>query len=310
MPNPDLKSRYFALLCGCFAALTWGLTGTFIKLLPTFSTVEILTVRLVVALGAMIPLLTLRRSAWPELVKFVRQPIGLLLSSLMVFYYLFAVRAFQLAPVSDVVLIVGLSPLMGLAAKAIARKPVAFLETIGALTAFVGLLLFISPKLQGNASDRTSYLTGLGFALLAACVTLGYAMLVKYYSTQRAVLNPGIVSCATFALGTCVLLPTSMIISPAWVTKLAQPRLLLIGVSLGIISTVIPTLCYSIAAKQLSPVATTALNLLTPVFAAAIAFLLLRETLPLISLIGAALILGGIMTLSLSTSQPTKRATS
>jgi drug/metabolite transporter, DME family len=109
-----LTPRISALACGSLAALTWGLTGTFIKLLPDFTTLEILTIRLLVALTAALSIFLIRRSLLQEFLTLIRQPSGLLLSSLMVFYYLFAVRAFQLAPVSDVVLIVGLSPIIGL----------------------------------------------------------------------------------------------------------------------------------------------------------------------------------------------------
>jgi drug/metabolite transporter (DMT)-like permease len=95
----------------------------------------------------------------------------------MVFYYLFAVRAFQLAPVSDVVLIVGLSPLIGLGVKAFAGKPVTAIESIGAVTAFSGLILFVLPKLQGHHSDLSAYLMGLSFALFSAAILLSYVSL-------------------------------------------------------------------------------------------------------------------------------------
>jgi drug/metabolite transporter, DME family len=68
---------------------------------------------------------------------------------------------------------------------------------------------------------------------------------------------------------------------------------------LGILSTAIPTICYSFAAKHLSPILTTTLNLLTPIFATLIAVLLLKEQFPILSLIGAVLIIIGILSLSL-----------
>ena len=178
------SSRPLALASGCIAALGWALTGTFVKLLPDFTTLEVLSIRLLVAFFATIPIFLILRPLWSEFLALVRTPIGCLLSSLMVLYYLFAVRAFQLAPVSDVVLVVGLSPLIGLVVKALLR-PVAILETIGASTAFVGLILFVLPKLQ-RAEHPPTYLTGLLFAFLSACVTLGYASLFKH-STKMSV---------------------------------------------------------------------------------------------------------------------------
>ena len=289
-----------ALAWGCLAALTWGLTGTFIKLLPNFTTIEVLSLRIGIAFCLTLAIFAVRPLLLSKSIKLIRQPVGILLSSLMVFYYLFAVRAFQLAPVSDVALIVGLSPMIGLAVKALMGKKLASAEIVGASTAFVGLLLFVLPKIQGISSNgRSVYLTGLFFALLAACVSLGYAALFKQQSTRQAALDPIVVSCTTFAIGSVVMTPIVIATSPTLFSKLtADVGTLAITLSLGIISTVVPTLCYSYAAKHLSPILTTALNLLTPVSAAIIAFFLLKETIPLLSIFGAGLIFMGIILLT------------
>ncbi len=294
--NPT--SRTPALALGSVAALAWGLTGTFIKLLPTFTTIEVLSTRIFISLAVTLVIFIVRPSLWSESLALIRQPVGILLASLMVFYYLFAVRAFQLAPVSDVALVVGLSPIIGLAVKGVSRKGVALLEGVGASIAFVGLIFFVSPKIRGMEGDRTAYFIGLFFALLAACVSLGYAALFKYYSSRKASLNPIVVSCTTFAIGSVVMIPTVIVSSPEFIAKLSQPEPLKIAISLGIISTVVPTFCYSYAAKYLPPVLTTTLNLLVPVFAAAIAFLLLKETIPIVSIFGALLVFAGIIALS------------
>jgi drug/metabolite transporter, DME family len=106
-----------------------------------------------------------------------------------------------LAPVSDVVLIVGLSPLIGLGVKAFAGKPVTAIESIGAVTAFGGLVLFVLPKLQGHHSDLTAYLMGLSFALFSAAISLSYASLFKSYAMTQPLLNPVPVAFLTFAIG-------------------------------------------------------------------------------------------------------------
>ena len=293
-----LPSRTSALMSGGLAALGWGLTGTFIKLMPEFSTLEVLAIRLIVALLITLPVLVINASLRTQFFALIRTPMGLSLSSLMVFYYLFAVRAFQLAPVSDVVLIVGLSPLIGLTVKAALKHPVALREGGGAGIAFIGLLLFVWPKLQGAAGQST-YLTGLFFALLSACVSLGYASLFKYYAGYKTSLNPIAVTFVTFMLGSVVVGGIVGAASPQWINRIQQSNTVWIALGLGTVSTVVPTLCYSYAAKHLSPVVTTILNLLTPIFAAIIAVFLLKEAFPFISLIGAALIISGILLLSL-----------
>jgi drug/metabolite transporter, DME family len=293
------NTRALALSSGCLAALGWGLTGTFIKLLPQFTTLEVLAIRLIVAFVTTLPILVLRPSLGMELRCLMRQPLAIALSSLMVFYYLFAVRAFQLAPVSDVVLVVGLSPLLGLAAKLALRQPLAGLEAIGAVVAFTGLVLFVLPKLQAQSGDLSIYFTGLFFALLSAAVSLGYASLFKHYATVRAGLNPMLVVFITFGLGSVVLTPWLILFSPQRFVSITRPELA-IALGLGVLSTVIPTLCYSYAAKHLSPILTTALNLMTPMFAAVLAALFLQEYLGIWSMVGAGLILTGILTLSVA----------
>ena len=289
--------RAAALAWGCLAAFTWGLTGSFIKLLPDFSTVEVLAVRILLAFTVTLPIFCVQPGLLWASLALLRRPVGILLSSLMVFYYLFAVRAFQLAPVSDVTLMVGLSPILGLAFKLLTGKALVRSEIVGALTAFAGLLLFVLPKLRGAAGDRQTYLTGLCFAALAACVSLGYAALFKHCAASIS-LSPIAVSCTTFAIGSVAIAPIALISSPALLSKLAQPHALPIALSLGIVSTVVPTFCYSYAAKHLPPVLTTGLNLLVPIFAALLAFFLLGETLPGLSMVGAVLVLVGIMVLS------------
>ncbi|MBE9101275.1 DMT family transporter [Vacuolonema iberomarrocanum] len=299
-------SRNSALFAGCLAALGWGLTGTFVKLLPDFTTLEVLSLRLGVAFLVTLPIFLTNRLLRMQFFELIRTPLGLGLSSLMVFYYLFAVRAFQLAPVSDVVLVVGLSPLIGLAVKAAMRKPVALWEGLGALMAFVGLILFVLPKLQGTFGQST-YLIGLFFAFLSACVTLGYAALFKHYTRQRKTLNPISVAFTTFILGSIVVTPMAVFTTPQWLLNFRQLNVVWIVLGLGTLSTVVPTFCYSYAAKHLAPILTTTLNLLTPIFAAMIAVLLLKEPFPILSLIGASLILLGILLLSLSKSQGTEQ---
>jgi len=302
-------SRMSALMAGCLAALGWGLTGMFVKLLPDFTTLEVLGLRLLVSVLTTLPFLFIHRPLRTQFLMLTRTPEGLGLSSLMVFYYLFAVRAFQLAPVSDVVLMIGLAPLLGLAAKLGMRQPLLWREGLGAVIAFTGLLLFVFPKLQGQFNPST-YLTGLFFAFLSAWVSLGYASLFKYYATQnaglKAALNPVAVAFTTFMLGSVITVPLAVVASSHSMQILRQPHIGWIILGLGTLSTVIPTLCYSYAAKYLSPILTTTLNLLTPIFAAFFAVWLLKETFSWLSLLGAALILVGILALSLPQSTTTE----
>ena len=284
--------------------MTWGLTGTFIKLLPSFTTMEVLSIRVLIAFAFTLVVFILRPRLLSASMQLTRRPTGLLLSSLMVFYYLFAVRAFQLAPVGDVTLIIGLSPIIGLIVKLASGKALVRTEIVGASIAFTGLLLFVYPKVKGLEGEQSTYFAGLLFALLAACVSLCYAALFKQYSTVNKGIDPVAVSCATFAVGSVLIAPITIANSPTFLLEaISDSRIAAISLGLGVIATVVPTFCYSYAAKHLSPILTTALNLVTPISAAAIAFVLLQETVPLLSIFGVILIFVGIFLLS--TAMPT-----
>jgi drug/metabolite transporter, DME family len=181
--------------------------------------------------------------------------------------------------------------------KAFAGKPVTAIESIGAVTAFGGLMLFVLPKLQGHHSDLTAYLMGLSFALFSAAISLSYVSLFKSYAMTQPLLNPVPVAFLTLAIGSVIITPMMLSTTPHW-NLLFQPRTVAIAIALGIGSTVIPTVCSSYAAKHLSPILTTALNLMTPIFASAISVLLLKEQFPFLSFIGAALMITGILLLS------------
>jgi drug/metabolite transporter, DME family len=56
------STRTLALGSGCFAALGWGFTGILVKLMPEFTTLEILCVRLAVAFFVMLPAVLISRS--------------------------------------------------------------------------------------------------------------------------------------------------------------------------------------------------------------------------------------------------------
>lgn len=114
-----------------------------------------------------------------------------------------------------VVLVVGLSPLLGLAAKVCLRQPLTVSEGIGGAIAFSGLVLFVLPKLQGTSGDSFTHLTGLGFALLSAATTLAYASLFKSHGAKQPRLTPLLVAFITFAIGSIVIIPVERFSSAA-----------------------------------------------------------------------------------------------
>ena len=158
--------------------------------------------------------------------------------------------------------------------------------------------MFILPKLQGSRQDIGIYLTGLSFALLSAGVTLAYASLFKSYGAKQSRLTPPLVAFTTFAMGSVLVLPLALFSTPQLLQNLVQPNVWAIALGLGVLSTVVPTLCCSYAAKHLYPILTTALNLMTPIFAAIAAAISLGEYWSWWNMVGAALIPTGILTLS------------
>ena len=99
----------------------------------------------------------------------------------------------------------------------------------------------------------------------------------------------------TFALGSVALiavgwvLPTTISLTPF------SGANLLIFVGLAILCTAIPSFAFAFASARLPSVVTAAISLLIPLFAAAFAFVILRERVSSTAIFGSVLVVAGVV---------------
>ena len=276
------------LACALTAAVAWGLTGIFVRLLDDLSPSLIVLVRMVIAFLAFSPFV-LRDPA--GFLAALRTPLGLFMG----LYYLLATEAFTRAPVAEVTLIVGLSPIAALGLDRLAGTAIPRRSFVGALIAIAGLALFLAPSARAGGDAR---LVGDGLALGAAAVSAAYAFNLRQRTLTGRALKTQSLAAAACAMGVAVAAGGELLAclahpaaGPLFVPDAGNLSLLL---ALGLVSTALPTLAFGLAAARLPTVVTTSFSLIVPLWAALFAGLFLEEWPPLLSLPGGIATLLGV----------------
>lgn len=295
-----MRSDPIGLLAALTTALTWGLVGTLVRLLPALTPMQLVAGRLLFALAAALPALavpTLRA----QLAEAARSPAAWSLAALMGAYYLLAVAAFRLAPVADVALLLATAPLCALALRRLGGERMAPGERTGALLAVAGVALTLVPSLQGalaGAARGPRRLGGDALAMAAAAASAAYALRFRAARATEAAPAPFGVALLTFALGASALAVGAAL---AGVPLLPLARLDGAAVArlaaLGVLSTLVPTLTFAVAARRLPAVLASAAQLLVPVVSAVAAAAALGERPSRWLLPGAVLVALGLLRL-------------
>lgn len=295
-----------ALAVAALTSLTWGLTGIFVRLLPGIPPLAITAGRLTIALLAVLPVFLLFGNAragsgggfklglTADFRSALRRPVAYALASLLVGYYLLATAAFQLAPVAEVALLISTPPLFILAFRALRGEMPALGETVGALLALGGTILILAPNPSGTGQPLPGHLYGSAMALGAAALSALYAYAYRNLSEHGRAPETGAVTVLTFAIGSPILLATASLFSTAAMPSLSGAGTVAVFLGLGIVSTAIPTLGFSIASRRLPAILTTTISLFVPLFAGLFAFLVLGERLSPNFAAGCLPILAGV----------------
>ena len=273
-----------ALASGLLAPVTWGMTGVFIRLLHGLPTLYIVMARLGVAALVLLPWALRSRRGVAEA---MRSPLAAPMGA----YYLFATEAFVRAPVVEVTLLVSSAPVVAVGLDAIRGARPLRQQVIGAVVAVLGLVLFLRPGSRITHDQALGY----AFALCAAVASAAYAVGLRARAQARRPLDPlvlTVMACVLGALasGLLVAFGAPMPATPGFAAS-PWPYLAL----LGCISTAVPTLAFGLASARLPAVLTTSLGLLTPLFAALFAGVLLREWPAPAAIPGALVAIAGVV---------------
>ena len=254
-------------------ALGWGMAGVFIKLLPSFSAFSIVTIRLVLALVVLIPILLFQNNLFTHIKELCHLKVWIL-SLIMLGCYTFGTMAYQFAPVGEVTLLMTTAPIFTILFQFLRRKKIRKAEYWGALIAFLGICLIMFPSLNYSYAVSWQRIVGNFLALSVSVLLAIYALWFRSLSQYNIAPNSISISLGTFILGILIFFPITLKSFSAY-TNLIDVRYLAASLGLGLVSTAIPTLTYVIAAKRLPALTTTGILLLEPILAITFAFIIL-----------------------------------
>jgi drug/metabolite transporter (DMT)-like permease len=292
MPQPKLTLQ--ALMAALSAAASWGMAGVWIRWLPGWSPFSILTGRFLIATAVLLPLFFLVPAARQGLRRSLSTPSIWYLSGLAIAGYVLGTTAFQMAPVGEVTLLFTTSPLFVIAYQAAVRLPIHRNEALGTALAMVGVSLIMLPQLL---VDRAIALPAIGGYLLALSAAGSLAIYTLWLNrlTQQAIAPKSL----HIVFLTCLLGGIVSCLGAGFFNRSVgiglNPHVLLVLLGLGVVSTALPFLCYTMAAQQLPVVLTTAILLLEPIFAALFASIALEEIPSLGFALGSLFVFGGVL---------------
>lgn len=284
-----------AALC---AAATWGMAGIFVRWLPGWSPFAVLAGRFLVATVAMLPLLFLDSSVQPDLTRLFRTPLIWWLSLPAIGGYLLGTTAFQMAPVGEVTLLFTTSPLFIIAYKYVVRLPIKRSEGLGMLLATVGVIFIMLPQLSIAQAVSWQIMVGYLLALGAAGFLALYTLWLNTLTKQNIAPKSIDVVFATCWLGCVLSLLCAIFFSELSMGIEIDSWEILVLSGLGILSTALPFLCYTMAAQCLPVVLTTAILLLEPMFAVLFASVALQEMPSLGFGLGSVLVFWGLLSIA------------
>lgn len=296
---PPRASEYQSIAAALLAPMMWGLVGVFVRLLPGFSPILLVTGRFLVAAIVTLLLLLFAQSNLHRLISSLCTPVTWWLSLPAVGGYILGTTAFQMTPIGEATLLITTSPLFVIAYRLFKWGRIRRGESFGTLLAVAGIGLIVLPQFSASEATLISRLIGDFLALSTAGLLALYTLWFRKLSKKNAAPQTESVVLATFVLGSALLLPFMDVQVKG--VDLLNVRVLIIFTGLGIISTALPSWYYSVAAQRLPAMLTTATLLLEPIFAALFAALVLQEVPSLSAAIGSVLVLGGLYCIARNT---------
>jgi len=284
-----------AVLAAGLTAAMWGGTGIFVRLLPPVSPLAVTAGRLLGALVVALPIFATSKAKRSSLKQALKEPVGYVLASLLVGYYLLATAAFQLAPVAEVALLLSTPPLFVLALRRIRGDAPTALELLGGGLAVAGIAMVLGPRLTFAEHYGNTRVVGDVLAMCTAMLTALYGYLYRHVANNLSAPEPTSVTLMTFALGSVVLIAIGCLVPTNVSLATFSGTNLLIFVGLAILCTAIPSFAFAFASEPLPSVVTATISLLIPLFAGAFAFVILGENVPLTAIPGTVLVVAGIV---------------
>ncbi len=299
-------NRYLPVLSLFVAGLGWGTTGIFVRVLGGrgFSSFELLGLRLLVVFVLLLPILfwTFKNSKRNR----AKLKTALIVSVLMLFYYLGAIVAVQNLTLVLAALLIGSSPLISWLLPLVVewRPPIGIerAQGSGVLLGLLGLLgLALSKNTNTGTLENSFPMLGYLGGLSAAAVTVVNARILRAKQVEAlpsAIGISGMTSFLGFLLSPLLLsgifssfFPGSIGSASDLTIRIQQNWSLIFG--FGIFATLIPGLAIAYASSRLPPTTTSTVSIQLQVWTAILGWLILDERLSLIQIVSAISVVAG-----------------
>ena len=296
------------IVSAVLTASSWGMVGIFIRLLPSFSVMVVVSARLAVALAGVIIWLLLQNKFLVHL-RELRHLRVWILGFIMLGVYASGTFAFQLATVGEVALLAATAPIFVIVSKLLQKKPITANEYWGVSIAFLGVCTVMFSNFTINSNLSLQHIAGDILALLVSILVAIYASYCRSLSKNKKAPSSESIGLSAFILGCLIFLPVtlqSLVSHNDFVYSIDLPEIAAF-LSLGLISTALPTICSATAAKRLPSLLTTSISLFEPVLAIVFAFLILQEIPSFWVIPGTILVIVGLVVMGWRNKRQTKR---
>jgi drug/metabolite transporter (DMT)-like permease len=293
------------LMAALCATATWGMAGIFVRWLPGWSPFAILAGRFIVATVVMLPIFLLAPSIRHNLTRTLCTLPIWWLSLPAIGGYVLGTTALQMAPVGEVTLLFTTSPLFIIAYKYVVGLHIKRSESFGMLLAMAGVSAIALPQLSTDKAASWQTMVGYLLALSAAGLVAIYTFWFNKLANQNIAPTSINIVFVTCLLGSVISILCAILFYKLSIVISIDSQVILILSGLGILSTALPFLCYTVAAQRLPVVLTTAILLLEPMFAVLFASIALQEIPSLWFGIGSILVLWGLLSIARATADST-----
>ncbi len=284
------KSRAGVYLSVILAMIFWGFTFVAFKFaIVSFSPISIIFLRLFVSIFFLFGFAFLFKRLGR--IKKKDQKWFLLLALLEPFFY-FLGEAFGLTIVSATVgaVIISTIPLfVPFASYFIYKEQLTLMNRIGLVISFVGVLMVIFAKTEGlQASPK-----GVLLMFVAVFSAVGYTMVVKKLAEEY---NPITITSYQSLYGLLMFIPLILILKePVLDMKEATKTSLLAVTYLGVFGSGICFILLTIGIRELGAAKANVFGNLIPVVTAILAYFLLKESMPMLKILGILAVIGGLL---------------
>ncbi|MGH2551284.1 MAG: DMT family transporter [Thermomicrobiales bacterium] len=276
------------------AAVMWSTIGTSYRLIlrhfDQVDSISLVTIRAIAATLMLVAWLSWRN---PQALRPPKASLpGFALFGLLAITGFYAVYAYALewssVPISTVLLYLAPS-IVGIGAAIFLGEQFGLRQGVSTLLAFAGCVLVVGLIGGDNEATTKGIVAGLASAALYASFTLlGKPLMARYGSSSALVYH--------LIFGSIGLVVVSLIINGG--IKASLGAILVIGLFNGIFNTLLPIASYSIGMQRMNAGTASTIATVEPVLAIVLSWALLDESLGIVQILGAGLVVAAVLLLT------------